>query len=681
VPISRPRKALFALVVVVSFFVLLEALLWVAGVPTLLSQQDPFRGFSDSVSVYQLDPARSVYRTTPRASRHSFNPQEFAALKPERGFRVFILGGSSAYGFPWGAEQSFSRPLEDALVDALPDRDVEVINAAAMSYGSHRLRVLVRELLHYEPDLFVLYSGHNEFVEREFFADFLTRRQGLDGLQKAVARSRLAWLLSRLRPAPGAEAGADLLGLDVDHARELVESTAEKQAAGEQLRNNLEAVVDAIAEQSVPVILCTVPANLTGWAPNDSLFRADLAPASRRQVEKWLAEGRAALADGQPEAAARVLEQAVALAPEHAEGHFRMGQAALALDQPEQALAAFRLALEADARPSRALATFNDQIRALARAPRLPLLDVALLFQAAVEDGLLGFNLFQDYVHPKPQAHKLIARGLYQLILERGLSGAALAYDPAAFRRAAGDIDLADAETSGPEGGGDEKTPALLFNLAVVLEHQGAHDEAIRNYRACLQRSPHHPAARSNLGRLLSIEGRHEEAAHEFARLVEDAPEHVGARIGLAQALVATGRLDEAIAQLAVAGELAPDDPMSYERLGISLMNAGRYPEAEAPLGRTVELAPDEYRYQSQYAVSLLYQGKLARAERAFRKSFELEPAQVDARNGLAIIAVQRGQLAEAERLFRSALEHDPTDRRAQQGLQDLTERRAEATR
>ena len=97
--------------------------------------------------------------------RQPDRPSQWAALKPERGFRVFILGGSSAYGFPWGAEQSFSRPLEDALVDALPDRDVEVINAAAMSYGSHRLRVLVRELLHYEPDLFVLYSGHNEFVD------------------------------------------------------------------------------------------------------------------------------------------------------------------------------------------------------------------------------------------------------------------------------------------------------------------------------------------------------------------------------------------------------------------------------------------------------------------------------------------------------------------------------------
>jgi tetratricopeptide (TPR) repeat protein len=620
-----------------------------------------------------------------RASRHSFNPQEFAARKPEGGFRIFILGGSSAYGFPWGAEGSFSGPLEVGLVDALPNRRVEVINAAAMSYGSHRLRVLVQELLRYEPDLFIIYSGHNEFVEREFFSDLLARTRRLDGVQAALARSRFYSLLSRLREASlraeGAS-GADLLGLDVGHARELVESTAEKLAAGKQLRENLEAVVSAIADQSVPVILCTVPSNLTGWAPNDSLFRAELSLASRQIVERLLEEARSGLAAGRAETAAKGLEEARALAPEHAEVHFRLGHAYLALERGEDALAEFRLALETDARPSRALAAFNDHIRSLAHDRRIPLLDVDQLFQTAVGDSLLGFNLFQDYVHPKPQAHKLIARGLYRTILELGLSGKRMTYDPAAFRRAAGAIDHTQAVVSGPEDGADdEKTPALLFNLAVVLEHQGVNDEAIRNYYACLERAPGHEAARLNLGLLLSREGRHQEAARELTRLVENSPQDVRARAALAKELIEMGRLDDAIAQLRVARQLAPDASESHERLGLSLMNAGRYRQAEAPLRRSVELEPDNHRYRWQYGAALMLLGKLEEAEEAFSKSLELEPRQVDSRNGLAFIALERGQLEEAERLYRWALEHDPVNRRARDGLRAVAEHRARATR
>src|SRR5688500_18070907 len=103
---KRPAFALFSFLI---FFGALEAILWVAGVPTLLSERDPFAGFSRQVRAFELDRDRGLYHTSPRAVLHSFNYQEFAATKPPNGFRFFVMGGSSAYGFPWGAEVAYCR--------------------------------------------------------------------------------------------------------------------------------------------------------------------------------------------------------------------------------------------------------------------------------------------------------------------------------------------------------------------------------------------------------------------------------------------------------------------------------------------------------------------------------------------------------------------------------------------
>ena len=45
----------------------------------------------------------------------------------------------------------------------------------------------------------------------------------------------------------------------------------------------------------------------------------------------------------------------------------------------------------------------------------------------------------------------------------------------------------------------------MLFNLAIVLENQGLHDEAMEKYRDCLALHPGYFYARSNLARLLGL--------------------------------------------------------------------------------------------------------------------------------------------------------------------------------
>jgi len=78
--------------------------------------------------------------------------------------------GSATYGRPFFDHTSFPGWLRAFLPRADPTRKWEVINAGAISYASYRIKGLMAELSRFEPDLFIVYTGENEFLERRTYA-------------------------------------------------------------------------------------------------------------------------------------------------------------------------------------------------------------------------------------------------------------------------------------------------------------------------------------------------------------------------------------------------------------------------------------------------------------------------------------------------------------------------------
>jgi len=121
------------------------------------AEQQVGRGFSRDVSYLLPDPQRAgAWRT-----------QMFQGEEPEISIapkgdarRVVLFGGSNTARFPGGNLRQF-------LDAAGPDR-WEVVNLGRSGYGSARVLVLFEQALALEPDLVVIYSGHNEFVELGF---------------------------------------------------------------------------------------------------------------------------------------------------------------------------------------------------------------------------------------------------------------------------------------------------------------------------------------------------------------------------------------------------------------------------------------------------------------------------------------------------------------------------------
>lgn len=156
---KRPvwKEIVFAVLVVGSFFALVELGLLLLGVQPLSHSRDPYVGFTSRLPLFveESGPQGEAMRVTAGNKLRFFNRQQFIEDKPPGTYRVFCLGGSTTYGRPYDDATSFCGWLREFLPQADPSRQWEVINAGGISYASYRVAVLMEELIGYDPDLFI----------------------------------------------------------------------------------------------------------------------------------------------------------------------------------------------------------------------------------------------------------------------------------------------------------------------------------------------------------------------------------------------------------------------------------------------------------------------------------------------------------------------------------------------
>jgi tetratricopeptide (TPR) repeat protein len=659
----------------------------------------------------------SVYRTRPVRGYRTFNEQGFAAAKPANGLRLFCLGGSSAYGFPWGARESFAGVLGDVLAAAHPERHVESVNAAGLSYALHRVRLVAEEVVAYEPDVLILYSGHNEFVEPSFFEALKRRGRAWNRLEHAAAHSRLySALRGLLRPPPPPASPADPRMFV--RRETAIYSADQKRRTTDEFREGLRSIVRLAHARGVKVLLATVPANLREWRPLEREAAAALGPGEREAWGAALRAGRQRLEQGRWSEAEAELRRAAALDPDHAETRYLLGRVHEALSQWDAAHEAYRAACDLDPSPIRRLSGINDALRAVAREEGALLVDVERSFEERSEHGLIGFNLIEDYVHPTLEGHRIIAWEMWQAMEREGWLGPATPADRGLFERV----------VAGRRAEPDHGRPEWLFNQGAVLRHQGRTGEAIEKFRQALALSPEYEGALASLAQLLfderqydevrsllerllrrdpeSLEGRmlngrlllqHEraaEAAGEFRRVLALSPGDEAARFNLAlsllaagqaaqavaefQALIAArpadaqahhglavalreqGRLDEALAGFQEVVRLDPDHPAPRVELAQTLESLGRHDEALAHYRDALRVAPDQPAVHNRLALRLQAAGRIEAALEHYEAALRIDPDYLEARNNLGVLLHARGRLDAAVEQFRHALRLSP---------------------
>jgi len=617
--LSRAKMLVFSVLIFGTFVLSLEWLLAAVGVEPLLQREDPYVGFASRIPVFV--PARDANGTavleTAGNKHRFFNSQTFGVVKAEGSRRAFCIGGSTTYGRPFDDGTSFCGWLR-AMLARLETTPWEVVNAGGISYASYRAAAVMEELAVYDPDIFVIYTGHNEFLEQRTYSETLATPSWLRESDALLRRTRsysaLRGFVSSLRERAAGEGRTQLSGevdaiLDRSVGPDAYTRDDElRRQVLEHFRFNLERMI-AIARRAGAEPILVVPAsNRLDCSPFKSEFSADTSPEDRDRWWTLLDAGRGALDGGRYSDARTQFEQAVAIDPRRADSLFWLGRAHRVMGDNEAAGRALDQARDEDVCPLRALGVVPEIVREVAEEHGVAIVDFPGILLAAAKGAGDPFSeaYFLDHVHPTIEGHRLLAAGIYDAMRSRGLVAAAGPgpEDLAAVRE--GVLAAVDSHKHAialrnlakvlswagkTEGAARAARLALVelgedaecsFILGAEASESGRWHEATEHYRDALRREPEYTKARNNLGIALARTGRLEEAVAEYEWVLRDAPEHRNARFNLANALSRLGRLDVALAVYLEVLRSDPDDADAHFNMARAYERRGDYgPAAE----------------------------------------------------------------------------------------------------
>jgi tetratricopeptide (TPR) repeat protein len=392
---------------------------------------DPFVGFRSTRPLFVRNEAENVYETA--VNRQAFfRPESFSLNKEPKEFRIFCLGGSTVQGRPFAIETSFTTWLELGLKAADSSRTWQVVNCGGVSYASYRLALILEEVLTYQPDLVIIYAGHNEFLEDRTYGHIKEQHAPFVFALETASRLRTFTLLRDVilrawGPPPEPREDRPLLPEEVearlDYQGGLEQYQRDLQWRKDVLKHfrfNLRRMVSLGREADVPVWLADPVCNLRDCPPFKSQHRDGLGP---EQLRQWEALRRKASEFYKTDMrmATECLQQALRLDDQFAGLHYDLAKCYETLGLTAKAREAYLRAKELDVCPLRILEGMNQAIHDISRRTGATLIPVRADFCQRDRYGIPGAYLLVDHVHPSVPGHQLIAALILDQMMAQGL--------------------------------------------------------------------------------------------------------------------------------------------------------------------------------------------------------------------------------------------------------------------
>lgn len=435
---ARSRAVLFrlaAILVALLPFIALEAGLRLFDLGRPGAESDPLSGFNRRFPLFERQ--GRVYRTA-RAREPFVSLQEFPAEKPPNGFRIFCFGGSTVYGHPYLADTAFPKWLEIDLAGSDPSRSYQAINCGGVSYASYREAPLVKEVLEYQPDLVILATGHNEFLEDRTYHVIKSRPPGWAWLQNAAYSLRIVNLARHYLGGSARTSGAPANLADTNTPLDPEVRTRLDEASGyasyhrddawhervvAQFDESVRDMVTACRDAGVPIILVKLGSNLRDCPPFKSEHRAGLSAEAERAWQAAFASATAAEASNL-QRALELYRKAEAIDSEYALLDYRIARVLDRLGNKTDARTCYVKARDEDICPLRIITPLQQALTRIAVETGAPLTDAAGLLAAHSPDAIPGFDAYLDHVHPTTGGHQKIAQAIAEQMRRGGLVGA-----------------------------------------------------------------------------------------------------------------------------------------------------------------------------------------------------------------------------------------------------------------
>lgn len=495
----------------------------------------------------------------------------------------------------------------------------------------------------------------------------------------AEVRAELAGLYARQGRLDDAIAEArGALAIDDDNHEAhrvlgtLYASVIEETASPDKRESQLNAAIEHLERARRP----------DGFSPDPSVAlmlsrlymqveQPDRAVATLRQLvqdhpvlEAWLLLGQAYTAAGQPEEAARALEEGAALDPRLLFGLAEMYERQ---EQWAEAAGAYERAASlgsptADLRTRWAGALLNVPGEDAARQA-LGLLEVVVRDDPSDDRAL--YMIAQAHRRLRAfDAAEAAARRVMALRPESLWGPYALAQvfeDRREYRRVVETLSAALEQWKPSRGAPAQHGVTLLTHLGFAQLQLGRGDDAAATFARAKSLAEGSPSVDVYLAQALVVAKRFDEALRLLTPLRERQPNDYRLAQVAVRALTGLGREDEAVDVLRSAVAASPGEPPPYLALADLLSEQKREGEAHDVLDDAARRFPKDPSVPFQRGALYERSGEMAQAEAAFRDVLTLDPNHAPALNYLGYMLAERGvRLDEALTLIERALSVDP---------------------
>ncbi len=349
---------------IVLIFICIELIVRIFVPPSKLSEIDlgPLTMFE---KVEKKD--GTWYRITGKYSTTN-NNYEFRAIPDTDVFRIVVLGGSAAAGWPHPSDQTFSYYLEKTLNNINSNKRVEVINCAAHGFASYRILQVFKQVKKWHPNLIIVWSGNNEFLEERG----INNNKTIQLLRKVGLKIRIVQVVNNMI-FPPIELGTDINDAETFWKKTRQEAltlrTDDKKLANVRkvYSQSIGEIVRVAKDENIQVLLMTVPVNLRDWQPNVSELNG-----SKVDSTNWrqhYINGRGKMIQQHVDSALTELKLASQIQPDHADTWFWLAKAYEQTGDSINAYNCYNMARDFDMNPFRALSAFNDSIRSSQQTP------------------------------------------------------------------------------------------------------------------------------------------------------------------------------------------------------------------------------------------------------------------------------------------------------------------------
>lgn len=336
------------------------------------------------------DIARRYFYTTQNVPYS--NQTLFDKVKAPNSFRVFVLGESSAAGYPFLPNGSFSKYLRKRLELNYPHKRIEMVNVAMTAINTYALRDMMKGIVEQKPDLILIYTGHNEYYgalgvgsmeslgkSRHIvnFVLWLNKFKTVELLRNTIRKVTSSFSSSSAND----NASGTLMSRMAKEQLIPYGSDIYRQGL-EQFEGNMRDILDMAKDNNIPVVLGTLASNLKDQKPFVSVKDSNEKPA----MDVFLS-------------AQKTLQQG----------------------DREGALKLFRKAKDLDALRFRAPEEMNAIIRRLAKEYSYPVADIDGAVNSSGPDGIAGDNIMTDHLHPTLEGYQLLGSVFFRTMLQNGL--------------------------------------------------------------------------------------------------------------------------------------------------------------------------------------------------------------------------------------------------------------------